>query len=312
MAIRANCGEEEALMWHVPSTAPGIFFNQPEPPSDNTLPGNQVPFRALKSAAGRPTSEPEGIKAFYFSDLGVLNPRSEKGLGNVVSRPKSQWTVAVVLTYPEAEKSTGVGEFDCLLRLGPVSIRPIEIECHYNQPAKEFSRITLSAASDYTAIRNALTRVRTTVAQEKVRAQDAAAQAIIRAGASAENVDRALQVLLSEHRSGRLDDAVDILKLLGREVVRTVFKNALSTYAPDGDNDDYWYVLIRAAGRTGVGDISRHFLRSPFLALEEAAVQALGDIGDAAALDDLRIIAKETGRPQLVRELAEELASDLA
>ena len=108
--------------------------------------------------------------------------------------------------------------------------------------------------------------------------------------------------MLSAHRSGRLDDTIDILSLLGRDVVRTVAQARLSTFAPDGSNDDYWYALIRAAGRTGDREIPGRFLESRFIALEEAAVQALGDIGDSTALKELRRVANDPRRSQLIRE----------
>ena len=69
-------------------------------------------------------------------------------------------------------------------------------------------------------------------------------------------------------------------------------------------------MLIRAAGRTCNRDIVKRFLDSRFLAIAEATVWALGDIGDAEALKDLKLVAKDSSRPQIIREIAEELVSD--
>ncbi len=204
-------------------------------------------------------------------------------------------------------------DVDCLLKVNSGQIYIIECKAHPNQVAKTRRAVSLAAASahGFSRIEAALDRVRVAVGQDKVRAQFEATHAITRAGASIEDVDRAIRSLLSVHRSGRLDDTIDILALLGRDVVHAVARARLSTFTPDGNNDDYWYALIRAAGRTGDHEIPRYFLESRFIALEEAAVQALGDVGDSAALEDLRRVANDPQRSQLIRELAEELASDL-
>ena len=195
--------------------------------------------------------------------------------------------------------------------LGPVFLVTLGSPHRSNDPAG-VPQPTESPSIEYAQIEAALGHAQTTQGVEKVRAQADAVQAIIRAGATSEIVDHAVRSLIGTHRSGRLQDAIDILTQLGGDAVRSLADAWQRTFAPNGTNDDCWYAVIRAAARTGNREIARRFLDSRFIALEEAAVEALGDIGDAAALEDLGRTANDLSRPQFIRELAQELLSDLA
>ena len=294
------------------STTPA-FFNAQES-LDSTLPRFQYPSFTVQAAVGLPIPEPEAIRMIYVSDSA-----STSFLGKHLSAPASQYPVVDWVSTVMLDQGTYLtgkslnAEVDCLLKVNSGQIYIIECKTYPSQVATTRRAVLLAAASahGFSRIEAALDQVRIAVGQDKVRAQFEATHTITRAGASVEDVDRAIRLLLGVHRSGRLDDAIDILALLGRDVVHAVAQARLSVFAPDGSNDDYWYVLIRAAGRTGDHDLLRRFLGSRFIALEEAAVQALGDIGDSTALKDLRRIANDPRRSQLIRELAEELASEI-
>jgi hypothetical protein len=176
----------------------------------------------------------------------------------------------------------------------------------------EVAPTRISPSKEFQAIESLLDRVRLTGANEKVRNLQEAARLIRQMGASTDIVDRVIRRLIAERRSDGLDDAIDILTLLGGSVVDSVVKSSLSTYPPTTGNEDYWYALIRASGKTRNRNISESFLSSPILALEEAAVQALAEIGDTSAIASLRRVAATPSEPQLIRELAAELLTDFA
>jgi hypothetical protein len=181
-----------------------------------------------------------------------------------------------------------------------------------NSLVRSLFEVPPSVVSGSASIWAALARVQAAVAQEKLRAEAEVASAIIRAGATTYIVDRTVRALLGERHSRRLEDATDVLVLLGSTVVRELARTALSKSPPDETNEDYWYSLIRAAGHTANAEIVRHFLESQFPALQEAAVHALGDIGGPAAIEDLKRVANDPARFEYVRELAAELVSDLS
>ncbi len=282
------------------STVPAILFN-PQESADSTLPNLAYPFRPAQSGTGFPVPKPENAKIHASGSGGNAAPQAsvEEALLALFHSLLVDWMPVVLEkgAHSRAEPLFSAKELESLLTVVSAAWPPTPI---------------LSVLSNRVSIESALDLLLTSVAQDKVRAVTEAAQAITRAGASAENVDRAIRTLLSAKRSGGLDDATDILTLLGGNVVRSVVETHLPVFAPDGSNDDYWYVLIRAAGRTGDREIPKRFLESRLLALEEAAVLALGDIGDFAALEDLRRVVNDSRRPQIIRELAEELVSDLA
>ena len=116
-------------------------------------------------------------------------------------------------------------------------------------------------------------------------ARTEAVQAINRTGAFTQVVDHVIRSLIRVHRSGRIDDAIDILSELGNLRIRALATTLEQTFAPNGSDHDYWYAVIRAAGRSGDREIPKSFLSSRFTALQEAAVEALGDIGDHAAIE---------------------------
>ena len=166
--------------------------------------------------------------------------------------------------------------------------------------------------SERLIIATALETLSKNVAEGRTRALEAASQAINNAGVFPEAALFALQMLLNSKRSRRVDDATDLLSLLGLDTIRPIaFLQSLAN-PPDGSNDDFWYALIRAAGHVGDRSLADYFLGSQHLALQEASVVAIADVGDVGTLKDLRAIAQDTNRSSLIRELAGELASDLS
>jgi hypothetical protein len=166
--------------------------------------------------------------------------------------------------------------------------------------------------SERLIISAALERLSESVAEDRTRALKEASQAIHKTGIIPEAALFAIQMLLNSKRSRRVDDATDLLSFLGRDTINTIAYVHSLANPPDGTNDDFWYALIRAAGHTGDRSLADHFLGSRYLALQEASVVAIGDVGDGSARDDLRKVAEDTKRSLLIRELAEELASDLS
>ena len=162
------------------------------------------------------------------------------------------------------------------------------------------------------AIDEPLHRLCSTAGIAKALARTEAVQAIMQAGASTTIVDQALRSIIDVHRSGRLDDAIDILSELGRTRIHDLAAARLGTFPPDGTNDDYWYAIIRAAGRLGDRQTVETLLSLGNAALKEAAIEALGDIGGSEALGDLRRLSGDSNQPEFIRKLAEEVASDLA
>jgi hypothetical protein len=165
--------------------------------------------------------------------------------------------------------------------------------------------------SERLIIATALESLSKSEAEDRTRDLEAASQAINKAGVFPGAALFAIQMLLNSKRSRRVDDATDLLSSLGLETINSIAYLQFLVNPPDGNNDDLWYALIRAAGYVGDRSLANHFLESQYLALQEASVVAIADVGDSATLSDLKRIAEDTNRSHLIRELAEELASDL-
>jgi hypothetical protein len=54
------------------------------------------------------------------------------------------------------------------------------------------------------------------------------------------------------------------------------------------------------------------FFNSTNFSIQEAVVEALSDLGDSMALGDLNRIADDSARPESIRNLALELATDIS
>ena len=89
-------------------------------------------------------------------------------------------------------------EVDCLLKVNSGQIYIIECKTYPSQVATTRRAVLLAAASahGFSRIEAALDQVRIAVGQDKVRAQFEATHTITRAGASVEDVDRAIRLLL--------------------------------------------------------------------------------------------------------------------
>lgn len=120
----------------------------------------------------------------------------------------------------------------------------------------------------------------------------------------------------------RLDIAIDILQELGDNLYDYAFKffqcditqwNHLlpgRTYKPD---DDYWYILLRSVARSSIDDSKKlSFVWScretSHRGVLEGLVDALGDIGNAAAMEKLGILSRhgDSFIAQLAREVLED------
>lgn len=293
------------------STAPPIFFNEPES-ADRTPHALQHLDYAVQTANTFLGRESKGLRIFISDSVsGVCISGVASGV--YVSTGSGEY----VSGFGQYVSSSGVyvfGSVGNVVESYHVSGRLAAS----NQPAESsflwdtVPSLLDAAASWRAAIEGALRRVQEASGVAKAKARTEAVQAIIRAGTSTEVLDHAVRSIIGVHRSGRLDDAIDILSELGRVRIRSLAETWWRAFAADGTNDDYWYAVIRAAGRSGDRGIPKKFLDSRFVALKEAAVEALGDIGDPVALEDLRQVAGDSDQPDFIRELAKELELESA
>lgn len=140
------------------------------------------------------------------------------------------------------------------------------------------------------------------------------------------NADRLIDELILEctqlRSPDRLDIAIDILQELGDALYDYAFKffrcdimqwNHLlpgRTYEP---NDDYWYILLRSVARSSIDDSKKlSFVWScretSHRGVLEGLVDALGDIGNAAALEKLGILSRHGD--SFIAQLAQEVLED--
>jgi hypothetical protein len=171
---------------------------------------------------------------------------------------------------------------------------------------------TAGAANDQ--IPAALRAVLSAAGPSRTAAEKQAATLILRAGASIHLLNRVVELLISSRKSGRIDAAIDILTLLGRETVHSFAEDRLHSSPPNGSNlsDDYWYAVIRSAGRVEDREIIERLIDSPNPSIQEAAVEALADVGGSLSRDLLHRIANDPHRPSQLRDLAREIASEMS
>ena len=143
------------------------------------------------------------------------------------------------------------------------------------------------------------------------RQRDAARSAIIKKLLTADNPDEYIQTavhtLISSARPGRLDDAVDILSQCGRLLPQFVCESLPQPQTTEID-EDFWYTVIRGMGKSGFPS-ARMFVELLWSKSPEAAVEALGDIGDDESLERLRAVVAGDS-PEFVRNLATEIIEE--
>lgn len=126
------------------------------------------------------------------------------------------------------------------------------------------------------------------------------------------------------HRSEGIDIAIDVLSNFGSHVIeyaRQFWKKDVkrwetpAKYPRHHIHDDIWYVLLRAAGLSGLDA----WQKSPMLSycaadgtpsVREASVRALGDVGNPITVRLIRRLGGTDTSP-MVREAAEEVLHDL-
>jgi hypothetical protein len=122
-------------------------------------------------------------------------------------------------------------------------------------------------------------------------------------------VDIAVGTFVSSREPDRLDDAVDFLSALGSRFITFAMDRLISS-PPNGANDDYWYVIVRALGRMGLLSMIKGFASSPHRTVREAVVEALADVGDKTSLMLLREFAT-SDESSFIRNLAQESLSEI-
>ncbi len=127
-----------------------------------------------------------------------------------------------------------------------------------------------------------------------------------------------------EHRSEGLAIAIDVLSHFGIHVIefaRQFWKKDVKRWEPSAAHlrhhvhDDIWYVLLRAAGASGL-DAWQKIPMLSYCAVDgtpsvrEASIRALADVGNPIAI---RLIKRMGGtdKSAMVREAAEEVLVDL-
>lgn len=140
-----------------------------------------------------------------------------------------------------------------------------------------------------------------------------------------ECVDELLHLCATEGRTFGLDTAIDILSETGALLLdygRLCLKKDLLDLGVGDDtdraykpSDDYWYVLLRAVGRTSADVKERYrFIASCADAvspgIREAVVLALQDLGTPAAAERIRRFMTEDDSPA-VRTVAQQAIEDL-
>jgi hypothetical protein len=138
-------------------------------------------------------------------------------------------------------------------------------------------------------------------------ARSAIVRKIVRSNSPDEEIEITLQTFIASAVPGRLDDAVDILCQVGpmlAQFATETTSRALSV-APD---KDYWYVLIRALGKSGLPS-ARILIDSLWKRSPEAGVEAFADLGGPESLQRLRTVA-HTDPSEFIRQLAAEILEE--
>lgn len=136
-------------------------------------------------------------------------------------------------------------------------------------------------------------------------------------------IDQLLQICTAEGGPDGLDVAIDILAKAGPLVIDYAWdylQRDIRNWTPTSErayqpNDDYWYVLLRAVGRTAVSEKERfRFItccaHAESRGIREGVVEGLHDLGTRAARERIRLFAEED-RDEFIRKIAREALEDL-
>lgn len=134
-------------------------------------------------------------------------------------------------------------------------------------------------------------------------ARSAIVRKIIRSNSPDEEIEMTLQTFISSAVPGRLDDAVDILCQVGPMLAQFATETTSRVLSVEPDKD-YWYVLIRALGKSGLPS-ARILIDSLWQRSPEAGVEAFADLGGPESLQRLRTVA-HADPSEFIRQLAAE------
>jgi hypothetical protein len=137
--------------------------------------------------------------------------------------------------------------------------------------------------------------------------RDAARSAIVKrllqaGGDSDEYIQTLVCTLISSARPGRLDDAIDILAQCGNLLEHFVYEVLSQPQTAQTSDEDFWYALIRGIGKSPLPS-ARMLVELLSSKSPEAAVEALGDLGDDESLKRIRAVAAASGS-EFIRDLA--------
>lgn len=177
------------------------------------------------------------------------------------------------------------------------------LEEHQAVPVED----TRTEPSESLRFEHELARFQRAVGSERDASRSAIVRNILAADYPDEYVETILQTLILSSCPGRLDDAVDILSETPRVLPQFVSEVLSQPRAAEPD-EDYWYVLIRALGKSSLPS-SRMFIGLLWPKSPEAGVEALGDLGDAESLRRLRAVAS-TDASDFIRQMAAEILEE--
>lgn len=138
-------------------------------------------------------------------------------------------------------------------------------------------------------------------------ARSAIVRKIVRSNSPDEYIEMTLQTFIASAIPGRLDDAIDILCQVGPILAQ--FATEITSRALSAEPDkDYWYVLMRALGKSRLPS-ARILIDSLWGRSPEAGVEAFADLGGPESLQRLRTVA-HTAPSEFIRKLAAEILEE--
>ena len=136
-------------------------------------------------------------------------------------------------------------------------------------------------------------------------------------------IDELLLLCTTEGGPDGLDTAIDILAKTGEMVLEYAWEylqRDLAHWTPASDraykpNDDYWYILLRAVGRTATDPKERYrfitcCLHAQSRGIREGVVEGLRDLATPMAKRTLQQLAQTDG-DRYIKEIAAEALADL-